>query len=107
MATFKFTLGEEIEIFLCEDDIYALRKYFDKNFPNVTLFEEYCMCMDACSCENGHYVGTSRWESKDPTKPWIGENVEYSEPLYVEMNCRDKKKKATKTEFVHYFHWRR
>jgi len=93
---FKFTIGDETYSFSCE--VSQLETTFKKEFPTFYLMPNYCMCMDACNCQNGHYVTGQKWVSKDPAKPWEGETVGYEEPLYIKRFV-----KGAGAEWVHYY----
>lgn len=82
-SRFRFVIGEEICEFHAHENNKSIRGVLEKVYPDCTLVLEYCQCFDACSCENGHYIATSRWISQDPGKPWIGSREHYEVPLEI------------------------
>jgi len=54
---------------------------FREQFPQFSLSQpSACMCRNYFQCESNcvknWFVTGSFWVSKDPVKPWIGENIE-------------------------------
>ncbi len=87
---FKFTIGQETFTFRStEEDLWGT---FKKEFPTHQLLAEYCDCMDICDCVDGHFVLSEQWETDDPQKPWLGKNVVYRAPLYVEVYTKGSSK---------------
>ena len=78
---FSFVLNGVRNTFTSDEN--SLRKTFHKEFPTYELHEEFCMCMDACDCDDGYFVAGSEWVSIDPAKPWIGETVTFHVHLEV------------------------
>jgi len=81
--TFQFTIGADTYRFISKEDNKSIRNALEKEYPNCGLELCYCMCMDACSCENGHFIYTSKWVSPHPLTPWAGSNIDYRVPLQV------------------------
>ena len=86
MKTFQFTVDGEVLKFTANMSNKSIRNSLESSYPNCTLELRYCLCMDACQCEEGHFVSTSKWCCDDISKPWLGRNVEYSVPLQIVTN---------------------
>lgn len=98
MSKFRFILNGKTYEFTCEYDAESIRTAIFGNFPKVQLHEEYCICIDACDCENGHFVSIETFEYDDPQKPWEGKKECFSGPLQVQTFTRVKK--GGKTESI-------
>lgn len=83
MSTFQFTIAGNTFTFTSKEDNISIRNTLEKEYSNCQLELCYCMCMDACSCEDGHFINTSEWVSPHPLTPWIGSNVDYRVPLQI------------------------
>jgi hypothetical protein len=81
MTEFQFTIGADTFRFTAKEDNKSIRSALEKEYPNCELELNYCMCMDACSCENGHFIHMTKWVSPNMMTPWIGADVEYRVPL--------------------------
>lgn len=81
MTTFQFTIAGNTSTFTAKENNSSIRDALEKEYPDCQLELDYCMCMDACKHENGHFVHASKWVSPHPLTPWIGSNVAYRVPL--------------------------
>jgi hypothetical protein len=86
MFTFRFTVDGDLCEFQAKQDNKSIRNALEQNYPNCQLELDYCQCMDACSCNDGHYITTSKWVSPNILTPWIGSNVDYRVPLLIVLN---------------------
>jgi hypothetical protein len=86
MSTFQFTIDGQVFKFTAKENNMNIRDVLEKNYPKCTFHLDYCVCIDACKCKNGHFVSTTKWVCDDISKPWLGRNVDYTVPLQVVRN---------------------